>query len=236
MNWSNITYGQFRQIEEINKLDLPDLDKVLHTTCIVYNKTEYQIDNEKPVKAVKMINKMQSVFEIPFYPKAVNRLGKYIINYEVSRITFGQYVTLSFYITKGPSKNAHYILATMAEVWLRKYTTKRHKKKSGYFLNQPVELVIGALNAIQQSYERFNQNFQSLFGIDPNVSGNVENEEFNKRYGWIYSATQVAAHEGISLDEAYGLPVIQAFNDLIFLKDKGKYELEQFRKSNKSTI
>lgn len=236
MNWGNITYGQFQQIEAINKLDLPDMDKVLHTACIVYNKTEYQIDNEKPVKVVKMISKMQSVFETPFNPKAVNRLGRYAINYDVSKITLGQYVSLSFYITKGPAENAHYILATMASVRLRKHSTKDHKRKADYFLKQPIELVVGALNEIQQSYNRFNQGYQSLFGVDPGVSGNVENDEFNKRYGWIYSATQVALHEGIPLDEAYGLPVIQAFNDLIFLKAKCKYEVEQFNKSNKRPV
>jgi len=235
MNWNSITYGQFQRIQSINKLDLEDIDKVLHTACIVYNKTEHEVNNEKPIRVVKMISRMQKVFETPFNPKSVNRIGKYVINYDISKITLGQYVTLSFYINRGTDKNAHSILATMANVWMRKYTSRDHKKKEDYFMSQPVQLVVGAVNAIQKNYDEFNNRFKSLFGIDPNVSGGVQEEEFNKRYGWVYSATQVAAHEGIKLDDAYGLPIIQAFNDLIFLKAKSKYEAEQFRKS-KSTI
>lgn len=234
MTWKNITLGKYQLIEQVNKTDLPDMDKVLHTACIVFEKTEYEIDNEKPRRVVKMISKIQSVFEKPLNVKACARIGKYVVNYDVSRITFGQYIELSFFFANGFEKNMHYILATMSCRWLRKHTSKDHRKKAEYFLNQPVGLIIGALNKIKENYNQFNSQYNSLFGIDTEVSGNVQNDEFNKRHGWIYSASQVADHERITLDEAFALPVIQAFNALIFLKAKGKYEMEQFRKSNKS--
>jgi hypothetical protein len=69
--------------------------------------------------------------------------------------------------------------------------------------------------------------------VDSDVVGNVQSDQFNKQYGWIYSATQVAQHEGLGLDRAYDLPVRQAFNDLLYLKAKGKYEMEQLRNSKK---
>lgn len=235
MTWKNITLGKYQQIEQINKTDLPEIDKVLHTACIVYDKTEYEIDNEKPVKVMKMISKIQSIFETPLNTKALTRVGRYVINYDVSKITFGQYIELSFFIANGIEKNIHYILATMSNRWLRKHATRDHREKSEYFLNQPVDLTVGAFARIQESYAQFNNQYKSLFGIDEEVSGHVQNDEFNKRHGWIYSATQVAEHERITLDQAFELPVRQAFNALIFLKAKSKYEMEQFRKSNKST-
>lgn len=234
MTWRNISLGKFQQIEKINKTDLPDLDKVLHTVCVIYGKTEYEINNEKPEKVVKMISKMQPVFEAPLNIMACDRIGKYVVNYDVSRITFGQYIELSFFISNGIENNIHYILATMSTRWLRKHTSKDHRKKADYFLTQPVGVTIGSLNKIQESYNQFNRRYQSLFGVDPNVSGEVQNDEFNKRHGWIYSATQVKDHEGLTLDQTFALPVIQAFNALVFLKAKGKYEMEQFRKTNKS--
>lgn len=234
MTWKNITLGKYQQIERVNKTDLPDIDKVLHTTCIVFNKTEYEIDNEKPGKVVNMISKMQSIFEAPLNTMACNRIGKYVVNYDVSRITFGQYIELSYFIANGLERNIHYILATMSCRWLSKHTPKDHRKKADYFLAQPVGLTVGAFNRIQESYNQFNSQYNYLFGVDPEVSGNVQNDEFNKRHGWIYSATQVADHERITLDEAFSLPVIQAFNALIFLKAKGRYEMEQIRKPNKS--
>jgi hypothetical protein len=222
----------YQQIEKINKQDMPEMDKVLYSVCVLFGKTEYEIDNEKPKKVVKMMKGLQTIFETPFNPKAETRIGKYIINYDVSRATLGQYIELSFFIGRGPDENAHYILASMASRWRRKLTSE-HRQRADYFLNQPVEKVIGAVKAIQESYQQFNNIYTQLFGIDTAVVGNVQNEDFNKRYGWIYSATQVAQHEGISLDAAYALPVKQAFNDLLYIKAKSKYEMEQLRTSKK---
>jgi len=233
MTWENISLGKFQQIEKINKQELPDIDKALYCACIVFDKTEFELDNEKPGKVLKMMNTMQSIFAAPFNSKAGSRIGKYAISYDVSAITFGQYIELSFFIDRGPVDNAHYILATMATRWRKKRITSEHRKRADYFLTQPVEKVIGALNTIQESYARFNKQYQQLFGVDAEVVGNVQNNDFNKRYGWIYSATQVAQHECISLDAAYGLGVKQAFNDLLFLKAKSKYELEQLRTTKK---
>lgn len=227
MTWKNITLGKYQQIEAINSEPLPDIDKALYSACVVFDKTEYQLDNEKPKKVLKMMAKMQSLFETPFSPVASIRMGEYTINYDVSKITLGQYVELAYFISDGATKNAHYILATMA-------TSKRiteHGERAGFFYDQPVELVVGAMTAIVKNFDQFNNRFKNLFGVDPNVAGNVQNDQFNKRYGWIYSATQVAQHEGITLDDAYKLPIIQAFNDLMFLKAKAKYEIEQLRNS-----
>lgn len=236
MTWKDIKLGMYQQIEAINAQGLPEIDKALYSACIVFDKTEHQIDNEKPTVVLKMMNKMQSLFETPFNPKAEKRIGKYMVNYDVSRITFGQYIELSFFISNGPLRNVHYILATMSNRWRKKHTTSDHRLKAEYFLTQPVEKVIGALNVIQDNYNRFNSEYKQLFGLDKEVVGDVQSDEFNRRYGWIYSATQVKDHEGITLDEAFALPIRQAFNALLFLKAKGKYEMEQLRKSNKSVV
>ena len=77
----------------------------------------------------------------------------------------------------------------------------------------------------------FNKLYSNLFGLDPNThNGDAQADGFNKRYGWIYSASQVAEYERITLDEAYGLPVCQAFNDLAYLKAKSSYEAEQIKR------
>jgi hypothetical protein len=233
MTWKNISLGKYQQIDAINKQELPEIDKALYSACIVFDKTEYEIDNEKPKKVLKLMTQMQRLFESPFNPKPANRIGVYDINYDVSRITLGQYIEISFFIGRGPVDNAHYILASMAGRWRKKKITSDHRTRADYFLTQPVVQVIGAVNRIQENYSQFNQLYQKLFGVDADVVGNVQHEDFNKQYGWIYSATQVAQHEGISLDAAYALPVKQAFNDLLYLKAKGKYELEQLRNSKK---
>lgn len=237
MNWNNITLGKYQQIDAINSQEQSGIDKVLFSTCVLFDLTEYELDNADPKKAIKMMAKMQSIFETPFSPKAQTKIGKYLINYDVSNMTFGQYVELAFFLSDKSkvTQYAHYILATISRQRLRKHTTRDHRKKADYFLLQPVEKIIGCVSLIIDSFNRFNLEYKSLFGIDPNVSGDVQNEDFNKRHGWIYSATKVAQHESIRLDDAFGLPVRQALNDLIYIKAKEKYEVEQIRKPIKST-
>lgn len=237
MTWNNITLGKYQQIDLINSQDHTDIDKVLFSACVIFDMTEYEMDNADPEQAVKMMAKMQSIFETPFNPKALTKIGKYIINYDVSKMTFGQYIELAFFLSDRTkvTQYAHYIMATISRQWPRKHTAKDHRKKANYFLNQPVEGVIGCVNRAVESFNQFNAEYKGLFGVDKNVSGDVQEEEFNKRHGWIYSATQVAQHEGITLDDAFALPVRQALNDLVFIKAKGKYEADQLRKLNKST-
>lgn len=237
MNWNSITLGKYQQIDKINSQEQSDIDKVLFSTCVLFDLTEYEMDNAEPKKAIRMMAKMQSIFETPFSPKALTKKGRYIINYDVSRMTFGQYIELAFFLADKTkvTQYAHYILATISRQWTRKHTTKDHRKKANYFLNQPVDKVIGCVNRLVESFNEFNTDYKSLFGVDKAVAGDVQDEEFIKLYGWIYSATQVAQHEGITLDAAFALPTRQALNDLAFIKAKGKYEAEQLRKLNKST-
>lgn len=238
MTWNNITLGKYQQIDKINGEEQPDIDKVLFITCVIFDMTEYEMDNTEPAKAVKMMAKMQSIFETPFSPKSLTKIGRYVINYDVSKMTFGQYVELAFFLADKTkiTQYAHYIMATISRQWHRKHTAKDHRKKANYFLSQPVDKVIGCVNRIVESFNQFNVEYKGLFGVDKSVSGDVQDEEFIKRYGWIYSATQVAKHEGITQDAAYALPVRQALNDLGFIKAKAKYEADQLRTSNKSIV
>ena len=232
MNWSDITLGKFQQLDEINNRNLSDIDRVLFSACIVFDKTEYELDNEKPSNVVKMTNRLTKIFETPLNANAQNKIGKYFINYDISKITFGQYIELAFFLNK-PIQNAHYIIATLSKQWLRKHSAKDHRKKADYFLDQSVVKIIGALNLVIEKFTAFNEEYKDLFGLDKSTVGDVQEDIFNKRYGWLYSAEQVAKYECIPLDDTYALPIRQAFNDLRYLKAKSKYEIEQFHKNNK---
>jgi len=234
MNWNKITLGKFQQIEEINSREIPDIDRVLFSACVVFDMTEYQLDNSDPKKVLKLMGRMQSIFEAPIKAKHFGKFGRYFINYDISKMTFGQYIELAFFLSSKPIQNAHYVMATISNQWLRKHTAVDHRKKANYFLNQPVEKIIGSLNRITESFMEFNKEYKSLFGVDKEVSGDVQEDAFNKRYGWIYSASQVKEYEGITNEAAFALPVRQALNDLVYLKAKARYEAEQLRKQNKS--
>lgn len=234
MNWRNITLAKFRQLDEISNSDHSEMDKVLFSTCIIFDKTEYELDNTEPKQVLKLTQKLTRIFEAPFNSKAFSKIGKYFVNYDISKITFGQYIELAYFLSHKPVQNAHYILATMSNQWLRKNKTRDHRKKADYFLTRPISEIIGSINKIIENFVAFNKEYKTLFGLDKNVTGDVQEDVFNKRYGWIYSASQVAEYERITLDEAFSIPIRQALNNLMYLKAKVKYESEQLKKLNKS--
>jgi hypothetical protein len=231
--WNKINLYQFQEIDRINANEsLSELDKLLYSTCIVFNKTEYQLDKLKGNKAVRLIAKVNRTFSSNFKPKVKKWLGYYLTNYDVSTFTFGQYIELSFFLNNSDISKAHYVLATITNLPLCKNNAANHRKKSEYFLKQPIPYVVGAIEIISKNLVAFNKEYQTLFGIDKEVSGDVQEDYFNKRYGWIYCASQIAEYERITLEQAFNLPVRQAFNDLAYLKAKSKYEAEQIKNNN----
>lgn len=229
--WNKISLYKFQQVNAINSKEaMSDMDKLLFSICVVFDMTEYQLDNAGVNKAAKLMNNVQAIFSAPFPATASERIGPYFINYDISVITFGQFIELSFFLSLNPIQNAHYILATLSHRWLRKNKSSDHRKKADYFLTRPVGAVMGSVPVIQERFKAFTAEYKSLFGLDHEAAGDVQEDKFNKRYGWIYAASQVAEYERITLDQAYGLPIRQALNDLAFLKAKGRYEAEQVKK------
>lgn len=229
--WSKITLFKFQQIDAINeRKDIPDIDKALFSACVVFDMTEYEMDNVGVKKASRMLNITAKIFESPFAAKPFKRIGRYFINYDVAAMTFGQYIELAFFLAGKPLQNGHYILASISNALFKKNNSKDHRKKADYFLKQPVTKVTGSLALIMEQFIKFNNEYKSLFGLDKEVSGEAESDLFNRRYGWIYSASTVAEYERIPLAQAFRLPVRQAFNDLAYLKAKAKYDYEQSKK------
>lgn len=231
MNWSDVSLAKFQQIEEINKRDDDDIDKVLYSVCVLFGVTEYELNNEKPKKALRMIEQVNKLFASKLNPEAKDKIGGYRMNYDIQTITFGQYIELAFFFSNRPERNMHKVLATMATP-MSDDVTGDHPVKAEYFMGQPIENVIGALACIRTRFEEFNNEYSHLFGVDPQVYGNVQEDDFNKRHGWIYSATRVKDHEGITLEDAFNLPVRRALNALVYIKAKDKYDIEMARRNN----
>lgn len=232
MGWNKISLYKFQQIDAINNNQaMPNIDKTLFSTCIVFGYTEFELDNLPKKNVERLVAKTNKIFSTPFNHKSGKRVGKYFINYDVSKITFGQYIELSYFLSLSPIQHAHYVIASISNKWLRKNNSNKHKLKAEYFLHQPITKIMGSLSLIIQKFSDFNNEYKSLFGLDKEVSGDVQSDPFNKRYGWTYSASQIAEYERITLDEAFGLPIRQAFNDLAYLKAKAKYEAEQLKQN-----
>lgn len=223
--WNNITLFQFQQLGEITDRNIDDLDKILFQTCVIFGLTEYQLDNMAPAKAAKLMQRVAKICTAPFPEVTPKRIGKYLIEYDPSKMTMGQYVEVSFFLSSGHLKHAHHLLASISRRPFCKHKTSGHKKRAEYFLTRSVVETIGAVKAFMTNLVQFNSEYKNLFGLDEEVNGEDAAEAFfNKRYGWTYSVSQIAEYERITLEQAFSLPVREALNDLNYLKEKGKYE------------
>lgn len=230
--WNKISLYKFQQIDGINAtIGMSDIDKLLFSTCVIYDMTEHQLDNAGVKRATKLTKKVGAIFSTPFHTRPRKRLGMYFIKYDVSKISFGQFIELSFFLSQNPVRNAHFVLASMSNAFMQKNKATDHRKKADYFLKRPVSDIMGAIALIQEGFKAFVGEYKDLFGLDREAMGDVQEDRFNKRYGWIYAASQVAEYERITLDQAMGLPIRQALNDLTYLKAKASYEAEQFKKN-----
>lgn len=224
-NWNKITLFKFQQISEINgRENLSDIDKALFATCVVFDMTEYQLDNTHPKKAQKLLAKVTKIFSEELKPEPKETIGEYVINYVPARLTFGQFITLAFYVSRNAIQYAHQIFATLADP-----DDKFQQERADFFLKQPVASIMGSLKLFMERFRSFNKEYELLFGVGTEEGKKIELDPFQKQYGWIYSATRVADHNRITLDEAFALPVRVAFNDLAYLKAKDKFDEQQFK-------
>lgn len=223
MNWKNITLFQFQEADRINaNPNLDEVDKVLYTTCVIFNLTEHQLDTMHPAKASILMQKTSNLFAKEFHEIAFKRIGKYRIQYDVSKMNLGQYIELSYFLQGNPIKSAHYILASISNPFFKRYTSQNHKKRAEYFQTMPVTKVVGSVKKLIESFAEFNKEYPSLFGL-PKDQQEQQSDPFNKTYGWQFSAREVANDMNITLDEAYNLQVREAMYCLAYLKAKGEY-------------
>jgi hypothetical protein len=225
--WNDITLYQYQQVDAAHKRkDYDEMDKVLFCVCAVFGMTEYELD-QSGIKVVdKLCKEVNKIFAQPFPEETPAHIGKYFINYNCEQLNLGQYVELQYFLSGDPIENLHKTLASISHE-KDKPNGKDHSIKADYFLSQPITATIGAFKQFTKNFAAFNAQFKNLFGLDENTpTDNIVINQFNKNYGWMYAATQVAKHERITLDQAMQLPIRQALNGLMYLKQLGKYHTE----------
>lgn len=217
--WNKISLYKFQQVDKITKDQISEQDKALRIVCILFDLTEYQLDNLPDKKVRKHISHIKKITEAELNTNPQKKVGKFSINYDISNLAFGQYVDLNFFF-QSTTKNAHLALASIVSK-----QAESHKQRAEYFQTLPVVKLWGSYNHFISQFESFNKEYKSLFDVGEEAEdGNKVDDNFNNRYGWIYSASQVAEYERITLDDAFALPVRRALNALAYLKAKAKHD------------
>lgn len=117
MNWNTLTVQQYQDIYNLNEPD--ELTKTIKIICILYGKTEAEVDNMELNEFNRLsaiATKGLSIDQIPGSHRPIIRAGKskYRINYTPSKLKMRQYVELQQY-AQNPIQNMHLLMASIVE-------------------------------------------------------------------------------------------------------------------------
>lgn len=231
--WSKISVEMYQYINDINDSEMSDIDKLLQTMSALTGKTVQQLDilgksNLGIARFKKLTVDIKSRFEeLLKLGKPVSQVKKFKFNFNIEQLKFGQYIEIQHFVKQGQIEAIHLLAASMCE-----NEDMNHQQRAEHILQLPFLPVFWNVAHMIEKLNKFNHEYKGLLGIDEEVDEDLKPEQnkFNERYGWIYSAKKVADFEGISLEAAFDLPVRQAFNDLAYLKELSNYEYELNKK------
>lgn len=230
MTWKHISVYQFQRIEQINdRKDYDDVSKACFTACVAFGLTEHELSSMDPKRATRLVKKVGQVFAKSIPIEWYRTVGLYKIQYDVEQLTFGQYVELAvFFLNK--TQNLHKIMATVS-----KGPQKEHSDRADYFGNRSILVSIGCVERIKSHFERFNEDYKDVFGLDATIHGKeASGHPFHKHFGWFYSGEALADYLRIPTDEVFDLPVRRALNGLRYIKEKQKYEHWLYKQNQKT--
>lgn len=207
--------SDYQKIYDINEsADIDAIEKMAWTICFIFGYSEKRVDkmsqrrfSHKMLKAEKHISRALA-----------KRLYDRRPNTDATKITFGQFVEVAHWVKGGKIESMHLIYASMLN-------TGDHKAAAAAALKMNVRAVLPYVAEFMQSFDKLIGSYKNLFESDSAPDEKPEPPHpFIERFGWIYSATQIAEHNKVSLNDAFRFNVVQALNDLSFLKSKAAYE------------
>ena len=216
-----MTVATYQQVHEINQVNPDTIERLARVVCLVYNLPEQSVNMMHPaiflwkVRRIEANAKKRSIF---FKPR---------LQTDAAKLTLGQFIECQHWLKNDAIQSLDLVAASILKRRgdHAKDAERMRKAKVGDILPK-VEAFITSMNALIKSYA-------GLFDINDD-EGEQRAEEvhpFVERYGWIFSAKEVAAYECITLDKAFNLPVMQAFNGLSYLKAKQAYDKAQSKRS-----
>jgi hypothetical protein len=238
-SWKDITVEKYQFVNEIYKQEGEDIDKVINVLAVLLDSTPKEIGNLSIPNFHRLSSYVNALCQnIPqSEPKKwIKANGKrYYVNYNVESHRLAQYIEVQHFLKGGLIDNLHLIMASVVQpsrfFIKQKNDSNKHQEIAQDLLKANFIDLYNSGVFFCQVFTEFNKGYSGLLELnnEPIESEEVvpdfeESDEFQQRYGWIFSATQVAQHERITLDQAYDLNIVQAFNDLSYLKALKKHE------------
>jgi len=213
-----MTLKQYQRIAGFYNQSDDEITQVALIVCDMFNLSHDTVDNMQPKEFIKYSNKVTKQFKKLGKKPLFRRLK---LQTDAKKITLGQFIEVQHFLKQGEIDAMHLVTAS---IW---NDSKAHNVKADILLKKHIRLILADYTAFLQSFAELLQGYKGLFESDEVVEEDGKMEKphsFIEQYGWIYSAKEVAQHEGITLDKAFDLPILQAFNALAYLKSEQAYQ------------
>ena len=213
-----MTLKKYQRIAGFYNQSDDEITQVALIVCDMLNLSHEQVDNMQPKEFIKYSNKVTKQFKKlgkkPYF-------GRLKLETDAKKITLGQFIEVQHFLKMGEIDAMHLVTAS---IW---GNSKAHDVKADLLLKKHIRYILADYTTFLQSFAELLQGYKGLFESEEvaEEDGKMEKPHpFIEQYGWIYSAKEVAQHEGITLDKAFDLPILQAFNALAYLKSEQSYQ------------
>jgi hypothetical protein len=213
-----MTLKQYQRIAGFYNQSDDEITQVALIVCDMFGFSHDEVDNMQPKTFIKYSNKVTKKFKKlgkkPYF-------GRLKLQTDAKKITLGQFIEVQHFLKLGEIDAMHMVTASIWD------DSRQHNVKADLLLKKHIRLILADYTAFLQSFAELLQGYKGLFESDEVVEEDGKMEKphpFIEQYGWIYSAKEVAQHEGITLDKAFDLPILQAFNALAYLKSEQSYQ------------
>ena len=210
-----MTVEKYQRIYEISITTPDTVERVAWMICEIFGKSQQEVDDMSKERFLRYTNLLNK--EIQTKDRWYNWVH---LETDASKITFGQFIETSFWLKDSQTEVIHLVAASLLRKW-----SGNHHDATEYVLGLQIWQIHDQVQAYVESLNKLIKSYSGLFGLnDKNEDEAEKPHPFIERYGWLFSAKQVADYEGIPLDKVYDLPVIQALNDLSYLKAKQNFD------------
>ena len=215
-----MTVAQFQKVNEINTTTPDTVERLGWIVCHIYNLTEAAVNAMEPKAFLRYVKKIERKMSTKPSWRHIK------LQTDATKITLGQFIECQHWL----KSDAIAALDLVAASLLLK--RGNHKADAIRMKERPFNQVLPKVQLFIESMNGMISNYKGLFEVTEPVEGEEPEKlhPFIERYGWIYSAKELAAYEGITLEQSYTLPIIQAFNGLSYLKAKQSYDKAQAKK------
>ena len=220
------------QLQKIHLIDVTTPDQweaICWRVCYMFNMHYEEVNKMNRWRYLWLLRKVEKALH-----RKPTKWFSADIETDATKITLGQYIDCQHWLRdKTPALE---VCDMLAATLLRKRA--KHNIDVEKVRKMRHERVVPKVMQFVESFNALVLRYAGLFDIELDEDGNVVEGEkvevapFLKRYGWIFSATQIAQLKGITLDKAFEVNVVEAFNYLGYLKAKQKYDEDQAKKAS----